>query len=156
MYRLFAAIMLVLVLSACDDAEPPKNVEIIVAEGTSQADATMVINAVNVLVARCPAILNYWHDLKEPKAAMAPAWLAENAGWDKTRGWGRVVDFQVTVVDRPKQIPSSWRAFLHTLFFRMGGGDKPGIEMTKDQAAKFCGHDAGGIIMDVPELAFIK
>ncbi len=136
--------------------DTPDKVDIVIKDGTSESDVAMILAATDILLSQCPDILKYWSDLKDTKGEVIPRYISENAGWDKSRGWGRIVDFQMTVVSAPSDIPGNWQAAFHTLYFRMGGGDLPGIELTKDQAARFCGLSTGGVIIDVPALGLIK
>ncbi len=150
MKQFAAIIFLAMTVSGCDDT--PEKVDIEIKDGTHESDVAMILAATDVLFSKCPDILKYWSDFKDPTGAVIPRYISENAGWDKSREWGRIVDFQVTVIDAQRDIPGSWRAAFHTLYFRMGGGALPGIELTKDQAARFCGFSAGGVIIDAPDL----
>ena len=123
----------------------------------TEADKIMIDGAVKVLAAECPRFKNAWIDIVAAKGDIVGSWLAENMEADVTRGWGRTVELVVTIRDEETSyIPNSQRAWGHSLQFIMGGGERPGIRVTKSQAGWLCMMQEDEFFKDIPALAFIK
>jgi hypothetical protein len=70
-------------------------------------------------------------------------WLSADSGWDEF-GWGQVAHIEVTLgargLDHCDEIENA-KAAGHTLHFKVGSGDKPGIYGHKDQCKMMCNLD---------------
>lgn len=120
----------------------------------SAREKEVMTGALQILMMKCPDLPKYWGQTTGGKAAFLPAYVAENGGQKASRGWGRMIELQATVKPDAK-LPNGWNAWNHTLSWRMGGGEKPGILMIKPQAARFCGRTSGDSVVDAP-LQFIE
>ncbi len=123
-------------------------------EKVSESDRVVLQGALQILMNRCPKLDAYGDRLKDVRVDFLPSYVSENLGLAKSRGWGRMVELTATVKGDAK-LPKGWDGWNHTLSWRMGGGEKPGILIVKPQAARFCDRDRGDVMIDAP-LSFIK
>ena len=90
----------------------------------------------------CPKALDYWDDLEVTTATVfRPGYhsMAEKAKWPVQ------IDFSLKVKNTTNlKMPRKFNANGHTLHFKMGGGNRPGIIIQKAQSAKFCGVKPAG------------
>jgi len=138
-----------------DVGDQSDEINVTLTEDFNEVDKTIIIGAVQILSIQCPAITKYATDFVKSEADFNE-FYSRNAGFDKTRGWGRLVELRLTVSGDPKSLPNEWHAAHHTLYFSMGGGRQPGVFMLKEQAARFCGFTKSRSFMDVPALRFVK
>lgn len=129
-------------------AKAPESINIPMPTDLSQKDQALAHDSLQLLIYKCPGLAQNWTQVKNPIVEILPPEVAENFGLAKSRGWGRMVRLTVTVKDDAK-LPTEWRAWGHTITFDVGGGNKPGIHVMKDQAARFCGGTHGDTVFDV-------
>lgn len=125
--------------------------------GYTESDATVAI----VLLRRnCrPLGKEFWEDVVEITATFNE----ETAEHRRAHGWQNSLLLQVRYADEPRYGPSyaSGTGVLagHTLYFHLGGGDRPGFFVSKRSSQYLCGlpfNDQGAdLFVDVPSMKFL-
>lgn len=125
--------------------------------GYTEADATV---AIDLLRRNCrPLGKEFWEDVVEITATFDE----ETADHRRAHGWQNSLLLQVRYADEPKYGPSyaSGTGVLagHTLYFNLGGGDRPGFFVSKRSSQYLCGlpfNDQGvDLFVDVPGMKFL-
>ncbi|SBW13020.1 exported hypothetical protein [uncultured Alphaproteobacteria bacterium] len=151
--RMIPAMLVAAVLAGAPTPGRAEGINVDFPANLSERDKEVMTGALQILMLKCPDLPKYWDQLSGGTAAFLPSFVAENSGLKKARGWGRMVELTATVKGDAK-LPKGWDGWNHTLSWRMGGGEKPGIFIVKPQAARFCGKTGSDVSIDAP-LQFI-
>lgn len=150
----------------CSDPAPDVTIDV---QGTfSQSEADVITNAIDAFKQSCkPLFAEYWKDVISATATIEPQIIMTNDGRELKQpfaekyGWRDTVHLIIAVADNPEKIPASFNAAGHTLFFRLGGGDQPGVSISKRPAAVVCGYDnaeataTADLLVSIPDMTGI-
>lgn len=107
-----------------------------IAPTTSAENEAVARNAVQAVVETC-RLQRFAGDIASIRAEAIPKTYSPR--WEQQYGWHSRVDVHVGVVSSPSTIPRSFRAAGHTLHFKAGGGDRPGLVASKEPSQRVCG-----------------
>lgn len=123
--------------------------------GVSPNNEQVITQAFRALLKSCPALDKHRVDIIEAEARARSTASGDWAYVVRDYGWERWITVEITVSDSPSSIPRSWYAMGHHLFYELGAGPRPGIDVSKKVARRFCqGVSSDGFIA-APELAIV-
>ncbi len=101
-----------------------------------------------------------WADLRDITARITP----EYAPYRREKGWVTAIHLTATVAAKPQVIPASDRQMGpiagRTLYFFMGGGQSPGVFVSRQVGQFLCGlkgYESGDVeFLEIPELEFLN
>lgn len=134
-------------------ATAPPSVAITYAANLQPAQRAAAEAAVAIFRDRCPALFTtYAADIRHIKVD-----VLDVTGFtqDEDYGWKQKITVTARVKDsnETRVIPNSWRAWGHNLFFDLGAGNRPGIDVGKEAAARICGFgEQRNTFVDEPRL----
>lgn len=142
---LLAAVFTLLVIG-CSEPEPDVTIDV---KGTfNQAEADIVTNAINAFKKSCaPLFEEYWQDVISATAGVESQIMDAGEGrtlkmpFAEKYGWHDTIQLVINVSESPEKIPTQFNAAGHTLYYRLGGGDQPGVSVNKMPSALICGYD---------------
>jgi len=99
--------------------------------------------AVKVFQESCPELIGLWDKVVRAEVAYSEKNIPEEYDYrTKNYGWKKEVQLNVSILDNPSKLPPKYgNAAGHTLWYYLGGGDKPGIIAMKLQSAQLCPMD---------------
>jgi len=142
------------ILTGCSD-DTTDGLDVKMPANISQEDRAMVVKAINILLPNCRHLLAYADQLTNVKASLLPESVAAGYGFDKSRGWKRIVQLEATV-KHDATTPRKWGAQGQVLAWQIGGGTKPGVHIVKAEAARFCDIVGGDVTTQSKVFEFVK
>lgn len=107
---------------------------------------------------RCPNLFGrYAGDIESLHLDVLPLTDASGAplhSQSEDFGWPLKVQLVAKVRSETANLPAGWRAWGHSLYYDMGAGRRPGIDVGKRAAALICAlADHGDVFIDEPRLS---
>jgi hypothetical protein len=148
-FPVVAILLAAITLASC--AEKPDEISISTPENMSQENRSKSAEAVRVFMEKCPALAKYSSDITAAKVD----YIRDASGYTEGReyGWKSMVELAVSVSANPQYMPKEFEAEGQTCYYRMGGGQNPGIAYAKAPCKRICG--AGSDFSPVPELGMV-
>ncbi len=105
------------------------------------ADQLEVANrAFGALIAACPGIKRYRNDYEPVAMRRVEASMTDQ----RERGWHRVTEFEIRVIDKPSGDPLRFRAAGHSCWYVIGDGAPVGVATAKRPCVALCAGSEGG------------
>lgn len=97
-------------------------------------DALFAKAAVEAFKQQCVPLRRYWSDVGAVDTSLQEAYPYQQDGY----GWQRVLYIEVTLRSPAESIPRQWRAHGHHCHYKIGVGNRAGMEVAKEPCQRLC------------------